>query len=187
MARNDKATLVVSTGRFYTGPVGTTAPSDPKKVGVDWNDVGHTSLEDVLSFSSEGGDATTLGTLQAPQHRTKYSARTEAFAMTLQQFDEDSLKLFYGSNAKLGSSGKIQIPTNPTPTECAFYAVLEDGENTFEIYAPRCEVFRGDDFQISDTESLASLPITCKPLVHNSNDWLYEVSPLGGASSSRSE
>lgn len=180
MARNDKATLVVSTGRFYTGTVGSDAPTDPKAIDPSWEDVGHTSLEDVLSFSSEGGDATTLGTLQAPQHRTKYSARTEAFALTLQQFDEDSLKLFYGSNATVGTTGNIQIPTNPTPTECAFYAVLEDGENTFEIYAPRCEIFRGDDFQISDTESLASLPITVKPLVHGENNWLYEISPLGG-------
>lgn len=178
MARIDNATLVISTGQFFTAPVGTAAPADINTPG-EWTDVGHTSLEDVMSFSSEGGDSTTLGTLQAPQHRTKYSPRTEAFSITLQQFDEDSLKLFYGSNASLGEDGRVRVPINPTPTQCAFYALLRDGENEFEIYAPKAEIFRGDDFQISDTESLASLPITVKPLAYQSNKWIYEISPLG--------
>lgn len=185
MTQNDNAALVVGTGKFYTATYSASSPvalpADLLAPGASWTDVGHTSLEDIFSIASDGGDSTTIGTLQNKQLRTSRAARTETFNITLQQFDVAGLKLYYGSNATVGAGGEIQVPANPTPTTVSFLAVFEDGDNTFAIYVPKAEIFRGDDLSIGDTESLAGLPLAVTPLVHGSNTWTYSVTPLGAA------
>lgn len=179
MAVNDAATLVINTGNYLTAPVDTALPVDLRAPGVAWTNVGHTSLEDILSLSSEGGEATVLATLQNKSLRTSYSARTETMTFTLQQFDTAALKLYFGSNAVVNADGTIGVPTNPAPTVAAFLAVFIDGNNEFAFYAPKAEIYRADDMELSDTESLAGLPLGVKPVVSGTNTWTYAVTPLG--------
>ena len=180
MALNDQATLAVATGHFYSAPVGTDIPVSLTAPDATWEEIGHTSLSDIIQFSSEGGEATILGTLQNKQLRTSYSSRTESFNIVLQQFDEAGLKLFYGSNAVMDdATGMLQVPTNPIPTTCAFLIVFEDGRNVFSMYVPKCEIYRGDDFSIASAEELASLPLAVKPMQFGSNGYTYAISPLG--------
>lgn len=180
MAKNDAATLVVGAGNFFTAPVGTTRPvSVSTAPSAPWDNIGHTSLSDIITFSSEGGDATTLGTLQSPALRTTYSARIESFGIQLQQFDRKSLRLYYGSNAPMLASGDLGIPAAPTPTTVAFLAIFVDGTKYFAIYAPKAEIFRSDNVAVKDAESLVSLPLNVKPLVYSTNDWTYSITPLG--------
>lgn len=190
MALNDNATLAVGTGHFYTCPYIVGTPTAPpanvaalKAPAAPWAEIGHTSLEDILSISSEGGDATVLGTLQNKALRTAYSARTESLAITLQQFDSAALKLYYGSNFDVISTGSAfsGVPSTPTPTTLSFLAVFQDGVNVFAFYAPKAEIYRGDDLEVSDTESLVGLPLSIKPLIHGSNTWAYAVTPLAAA------
>ncbi|AWN07233.1 hypothetical protein SEA_RANA_15 [Streptomyces phage Rana] len=180
MALNDAATLVVGSGNYLTAPVGTAIPGDLLAPASPWEAVGHTSLEEIFSISSEGGEATVLGTLQNKNLRTKYSARTETMAFTLQQFDVDGLKLYYGSNAPVLADGTVGVPSDPQPTVCAFLAIFVDGDNHFAFYAPKAEIYRADDLALSDTESLAGLPLGVKPMTHNTNSWTYAITPLGG-------
>ncbi|WP_432482594.1 phage tail tube protein [Kineococcus esterisolvens] len=179
MALNDAATLIVGAGNYLTAPTGTALPTDLTAPPSPWENVGHTSLEDIFGITSEGGEATTIGTLQNSALRTKYSARTETLTFTLQQFDEPGLKLYYGSNMEVLADGTLGVPQNPTPTEAAFLAVFLDGANVFAFYAPKAEIFRADDLSISDTESLAGMPLGVKPLVMSPNKWAYAVTPLG--------
>ncbi|QYW07863.1 major tail protein [Streptomyces phage RedBear] len=180
MALNDAATLVVGSGNYLTAPTGTAIPADLLAPISPWEAVGHTSLEEIFSISSEGGEATVLGTLQNKNLRTKYSARTETMAFTLQQFDVDGLKLYYGANAPVLPDGTVGVPTDPQPTVCAFLAVFVDGDNHFAFYAPKAEIYRADDMSLSDTESLAGLPLGVKPMTHGNNTWTYAITPLGG-------
>lgn len=179
MALNDSATLVVAGGNFYTAATGTARPADVLAPDVAWTKIGHTSLEDILSIESEGGESTILGTLQNKALRTRTAPRTERFTFTLQQWDEASLKLYFGSNAIVQPDGTVGVPQSPTPTTGAFLAVFYDGENSLDFFAQKAEILRGDDMELSDTESLAGLPITVTPLIHGSNTWPYTVSPLG--------
>jgi hypothetical protein len=181
VALNDNATLVIGSGNYLTAPVGTDLPDDLLVPTSPWSSVGHTSLEDILSIASEGGEATTIGTLQNKSLRTKYSARTETIALTLQQFDIAGLKLYYGSNAPVLANGTLGVPTDPTPTTAAFLAVFVDGENYFAIYAPKAEIYRADDISFGDTESLAGLPIGVKPMAFGSNTFTYAITPLGAS------
>ena len=178
MAISDTATLVLNTGNYLTAVTGTACPTDLAVPGVAWSNIGHTSLEDIFGISSDGGEPTTLGTLQNKSLRTKYSARTETMAITLQQFDIAALKLFFGSNAPTVAVSLIGVPNDPVVTTCAFLAVFLDGTTKFAFYAPKVEIYRGDDMNLSDTESLAGLPLSIKPLVHLTNTWTYAVTPL---------
>lgn len=180
MALDNAATLVVDSGNFLTGATGAEFPTDPKAPGAPWTVIGHTSLEDIIAFESEGGESTILGTLQNKQLRTSRTATTDSFTINVQQFDEASLKLYYGSNAtKNQETGLLHVPSTPVPTIASFLAVFIDKDNVFSIYVPKAEIFRADNLELSDTESLASLPLKITPLQHNDNDWNYAVTPLG--------
>lgn len=181
MATNDDAVLTVGTGNFFTAPVDTALPIDLLAPGVAWEGVGHTSLDNIFSVASDGGDPTTIGTLQNKSLRTKYSPRTETFSIVLQQFDTAGLKLYYGSNATVELDGTVGVPaTDPVPTTKAFLAIFIDGTNVFAFYAPKAEIYRNDDLSIADTESLAGLPLGVKPMISGTNTWAYAVTPLGG-------
>lgn len=179
MALTDSATLNISTGHFYTATVATAVPTDPLVPGVGWTEIGHTSLDDIFNLASEGGDTTTLGTLQSKSLRTSTSPRTETFTFNLAQFDPASLKLYYGSNMVVESSGVADtyygVPDAPTPTQVAFFACFIDGAATFSFYAPKAEVIRADDLSLSDTSSLALLPIKVTPLNHSGASKKYYV------------
>lgn len=181
MAQNDAATLVIGAGNYFTAPVGEPLPADLTAPGVNWEAVGHTSLEDIFALASEGGEATVIGTLQNKNLRTKYSARTEKMTFTVQQFDEASLKLYYGSNAPTNADGTVGVPTEPVPTSAAFLVIFIDGDNEFAFYAPKSEIYRSDDMAMSDTESLAGMPLGVTPLQYLTNTFTYAVTPLGGA------
>jgi hypothetical protein len=181
VALNDNATLVIGSGNYLTAPTGTDIPADLLVPTSPWANVGHTSLEDIFSISSEGGEATVIGSLQNKSLRTKYSARTETMTFTLQQFDVEGLKLYYGSNAPILPDGSVGVPVDPVPTTAAFMVVFVDGENHFAFYAPKAEIYRADDISFGDTESLAGLPIGVKPMAFGSNNWTYAITPLGGS------
>ena len=178
----DNATLVIGAGNYFTAPVGTALPTDLTTPGDVWENIGHTSLEDILTLSSDGGDKNVLGTLQSRQLRSIYEARVDTFSIILQQFDEDSLRLYFGENAPTVEQGLVGNPNKPKPAVRAFMGVFYDGDNIFAIYCPRAEIFRGDDLEFSDTETLSSLPLNITPMSYQQNDWNFAVTPLGDAS-----
>ena len=179
MALDDDATLVIGAGNFFTAPVDTVPPADYTAPEVAWVNIGHTSLEDIFSTTSEGGEKTTLATLQNSSLRTKYSKRVETFNIVVQQFDAETLKLYYGSNASTLAGGEIGVPEDPVATQKAFLAVFIDGDNHFGLYVPKADILRGDDFEVADTESLNGLQLAITALKSGANDYTYAVTPMG--------
>ena len=173
MALLDNATFKIGVGHFYTAPVGTPVPSDLSQIGSSWTEIGHTSVEDILSTSSEGGEATTHKSLQNPNLRVTYSSRDETWTFNLLQFDTDSLRLYFGQNASIDANGNVQVPNNPQPTERAFLVVFFDGHTTMGLYAAKASIFRGDDFNFGDTENLAQLSLQVKPLTVSGSNSAY--------------
>jgi len=177
MALDNTAVLKVGTGHFYTAPIGTAVPADLRAPGVAWTEMGHTSMQDILASASEGGDVTTLGSLQSKTLRQSVASRTESYNMNLLQFDKDSLKLYYGANAVVTGTGSVQVPQDAVPTEVAWLVVFYDGTTTAGIYAPKASIFRSDDLSISDTENLAQLPLKVTPLTYLTNAFAIEFIP----------
>lgn len=185
MALNNDATLVVKTGRFYIAPVGTEAPTNLTAPGEPWEELGHTSVEDILSWATEGGEPTTLGSLQSPSLRTTSSPRTESFTTTLLQWDEETLPFYFGGNMELISGSDIfyGVNSNPDPIQKALLIVLRDGQNAFPIYAPSTSITRADDLSIDSTEDLAGLPITINLQNYQGNEWSFAVAPVAAVGS----
>lgn len=179
MALYDDAVLKVATGHFYTATTGSEAPADFLAPGVSWAEVGHTSIDNIFSSSSEGGDVTTLGTLQAASLLSSTSPRTETWTFNLAQWDVDSLKLYFGANATYDSvSNLLDVPDDPQPTVAAFLAVFIFGSKHFAWHAKKAELRRGDDWDLSDTSSLQTLSINVTPVNYNGATSKYSVSPL---------
>lgn len=182
MALNDAATLVVGKAHYFTAEPGTAKPADYTSISGGWEEIGHTDIDEVLGTSSEGGDVTVLGTLQNRSLRTSKSRQTDAFSLTLQQFDVPALRLYHGANATVGPDGAFRVPGTPVPTRKAFLAVLWDGENVLPIYAPLTEISRGEDVDLSNPDELAGLPLSIQPLNYEGNEWPYEFGPIVPAS-----
>lgn len=178
MAINDSAVVKIATAHFYTAPTGTAAPAGGIVEGVEWEEVGHTTLEDILSMSTEGGEKTVLGTLQNRNLRTSYSAKSTAFNFSVHQFDEEGLKLFYGANSIVDSDGRIGPADTPQPTETAFYVLIEDGDSFFDFYCEKSEILGAEDMALADTESLASLPLAVTPLSASAGKAPFLVGPV---------
>jgi len=178
MALNADAVFLPSGGHFYRAPVDTPAPTDITVAPTTpWEEIGHTSIEDIVSWSSEGGDQTVLGTLQASALKVSRASRTETFGFNLQQWDEESLKLYFGRNM-VDADGVLGINSQAEATESALLIVLNDGKKAMGIYAPKAELFRGDDVSIDGTDSIASLPIQVTPVVSGSNSWAFGIIPV---------
>ena len=162
MATNDAATLKVGMARFYTAVAGTARPTTVATLKVPpaaWTEIGNTSFENILALTSEGGAVTTLSSLQNKSLRQSVEARVESIGVQLLEWTPDSLKLYYGANSVITADDAVEVPSEPVPTEKAFLAVLEDGENVGGFYCSKSSIFRSDDIAIADTNSLASLPI----------------------------
>lgn len=180
MALLNNAVLVPGKAQYFLGTTGTSAPADIKSIDAGkWDNIGHTSIEAILAASSEGGEATTLNTMQAKPLRTSYSARTESFSFSVHQFDTATMKLYFGDNMVSVSSGWLGVNTAPQVTKKAFLCVLLDGATAFGIYMPEAEIYRGEDFSFEDSEALAALPLKVTPVVADGNNWAYAMTPLG--------
>ena len=162
MTTNDAATLKVGMARFYIAPVGTARPTTVatlKTPPVAWKEVGNTSFENIMALTSEGGAVTTLSSLQNKSLRQSVEARVESIGVQLLEWTVDTLPLYYGANANITADKAVEVPSEPVPTEKAFLAVLEDGDNVGGFYCNKSSIFRSDDIAIADTNSLAALPI----------------------------
>lgn len=176
MALDDSKVLKPGTAHFYTAPVDTPLPVDLRNPEVEWEHMGHTSLEDILSATSEGGESTILGSLQKRQLRNSTAARTETFAVNLLQLDEDSISLYFGSNVVVSGDGRIvSVPSTPVASERAWLCVIYDGEVDAGYYTAKAEFIRGEDISISDTESLTQLPLRITPLGADGADSPYDI------------
>lgn len=169
MALNDNAVLKPNTAHFYTNTTDdaatVTLPEDLRNPGVGWEHMGHTSLEDILSATTEGGEQSILPSLQNRQLRTARNAATTSFRVNLLQLDPNSARLYFGSNAVIDADNRVvSVPADPQPFECAWLCVMYDGTNDAGYFARRAEIVRGEDLSISDTESLAQLPVQITPL-----------------------
>lgn len=180
MTTNDAATLKVGVAHFFTAPVGTARPAtvaDLQTPPAAWKEMGNTSLSNILALTSDGGTVTTLSSLQNTSLRQSIAARVENLGIHLLQWDADSLKLYYGSNAVVTADGAIEVPSEPVATEAAFLVVLHDGLNVGGFYAAKASIFRDSDIAIADTNTLAELPIKVTALNVNGSDSALTVIP----------
>lgn len=194
--RSDNSVLVPAYGYFYINDEGA-GPLTAAAFGADralisptpagqptgWKEIGHTTLDQIMQGSVEGGETTELSSLQKRGLRTVTSERTQKFTINLLQFDVEALKLYHGSNVvDINNDGSlIGVPSKPEAVRCAWQAVFFDGTRMFTVYAPSADITGADSWSIDSVDNLASLPLEVIPRNYQNNTWPYAVTPIATA------
>lgn len=183
MALDNTKVVNVSNGRFYLNTTSTAEapitdlPADLTAPGAGWEDFGNTSLDDILGFDSDGGDQTTLGTLQNPNLLNRFAAITDSWSFNLAQWDEMAFQAYFGSNVLdvKGDGSFYGINKSPTQVEGALLIVLQSGQFYLPIMTPLASVYRGDAISLGGTDEIATLPIKVTPTGVNGIEWIWGI------------
>lgn len=142
-----------------------------------WSTVGHTARDDLPEFGFDGGDTEVRGTWQNENLREVVTKPISDFlTIFLQQWDMESLTLYYGQDAAKQSGVFGVKGGTPTPVERALFIVIVDGETKIGFYAPKASIKRDDSISLA-TDEFASLPIRATFLKYGSSnvfEWINE-------------
>lgn len=179
MALDDDATVVPAVGEYWFHPaVDSPPPADFEDPAADdYEDLGHTSLEDPFAIASEGGEQTVLGTWRNKALRSVLSPRVESINFILQQWDGDNYQLYFGANTALDPvSGFWMTPSNPVETEGTLFLLIRDGDEALPLWFPRVSIFRNDDIE-ADPEAFMGMPVRATVLGRSGEQGLYGIQP----------
>jgi hypothetical protein len=142
-----------------------------------WLTVGHTSRNDLPEFGFDGGDTEVRGTWQNENLREVVTKPISDFlTIFLQQWDMESLTLYYGQDASKQAGVFGGKGGTPTPVERALFIVIVDGDTKIGFYAPKASIKRDDSIELA-TDEFASLPIRATFLKYGSSnvfEWINE-------------
>lgn len=188
MALNNDAVFTAAKGYVYVGTVGTAVKPTPTEIAAftegtgltatGWTDLGHTSREDLPEFGFEGGDTETRGTWRAASLREVVTeVAVDYVVVTLHQFDDTGLSLYYGVENASADPGEFAVADSSTATvERALCIVMEDGPFKIAFYAPRASIRREDAIEMA-VDEFSTLPLRAtflKPSSGNLFTWINE-------------
>ena len=178
MALTDAAVVIPGTGFMYLAPAETAQPASLTAPAAPWENLGHTSREDGLTITRDGGDSEVLGTWQNPALRERRDPTTFAITAFLHQVDNTVLELYFGAG-DIATAGEFGVTTTTGTTAKALYVRIVDGTNEIGLYVPRVSVAAEDDVEV-DVENFLSFPIRATVLqVSGSNLMTFFADDLG--------
>lgn len=165
MALNNDAVLTAAKGYIYVAPVGTANPSaaeiesfDAATGFVGWENLGHTSRDELPEFGFDGGDTETRGTWQNEALKTVVTdPAVDYVTFRLHQFDELGLSLYYGSDTSV-TDGEMEINSTTGGNQYAILIVMVDGDLKLGWYAAKTDIRREESIDLS-VDEFAALPL----------------------------
>lgn len=162
MALDDAAVYIPGTGHLYIAPAETVKPASLTAPATPWEELGHTSREDGLTITRDGGDSEVIGTWQNPSLRERRDPTSFALTAILQQVDNTTLGLYFGGGDD-SAPGEYGIAVAGSTTEKALFVRIVDGAHEVALYVPKVSIAAEDDIEM-DVEGFVSLPIRCTVL-----------------------
>lgn len=165
----DNAVLVPGKAHIFTGTVGTaTKPTlaqleafaaDTSQIPAGWDDIGHTDLDDVLTFGQDGGETEVKGSWQNPSLRETVTAEAIDYYVikSLQVMDNDALTLYFGGGDD-SVANEFALPDSPAPQERAAVVVFLDGPTAVGFYTPKVSIRREDAIEVA-SDDFTKLPL----------------------------
>lgn len=187
MALNDNAVITAAVGYVFTATPGTAAPTPSELDALDletfsgldpaWEQIGHTSREDLPEFGFDGGEYELKGTWQKKRLRQVQSGDVPADYVTLklEQWDKDSLELYFGADVA-ATDGVFGVDGRFVPLEKALLIVIVDGSVRIAFYAPKASITRDDSIELP-LDDFAALPVKATFLDmsgHRLYDWISD-------------
>lgn len=114
-----------------------------------WQNIGHTSKSDQVSFSKEGGEGETKETWLSDSARVIYSTVKWSVTIAALQINEQNLNLAFNGGFNTSKKGYI-VPASPKATEMAIFILAEDNTAKMGIHIPAAS------FTMDDAPSFAS-------------------------------
>ncbi len=157
MALNDQSVIVPGTGFIYFAPAETAVPADLVAPAAPWDNIGHTSREDGLTITRDGGDEEVIGTWQNPNLRVVKEPTTFAITAHLHQVTDEVLGLYFGGGDDTVAD-QFGITSTTGTSDRAMYVRIVDGANSRSLYVPKVAISSEDDIEV-DVEGFLSFPI----------------------------
>jgi hypothetical protein len=178
MALTDSAVIIPGTGFIYLAPAETAIPASLTAPASPWANLGHTSLDDGLTITRDGGDSEVVGTWQNPSLRERRDPTTFAITMVAHQVDNTVLSLYFGGGDATVANQFGVTATTGTSSK-AMYVRIVDGANEVGLYLPKVSIASEDDVEL-DPEGFISFPLRATVLqVSGSNLMTFINDALG--------
>ena len=157
MALDDTAVYIPAAGHVYFAPVGTAKPASLTAPEWPWDEVGHTSRDDGLTITKDGGDVNVLGSWQNANLRSQTEPVVYALTLHLLQVSNTTLAMYFGGG-DTSDPDVFGVNINPSPQEYAAFVRIVDGDNEAPLYIPKVSVISDDDVSV-DVANFLSFPI----------------------------
>lgn len=162
----DSTKLVIpGHGTAFFAPVNTKPPTNP--VGPSgfkllddgpglWKNLGHTSKQNTIAFTKEGGEKETIDTFLADAVRTSTTGVTWGVNIAALQFDESNLKLAFNGDFDPVTGG--YTVASPAPVNVALFLYFQDSTGSLGFWLPSVDISLGDAPSV-DTANFFELPL----------------------------
>jgi hypothetical protein len=165
MAADAGTLFIPGHGTVFRAPANTPMPeAGPtaftlgSTVPTGWTSLGHTSKENMISFSTDGGDATVLDTWLQDAVRTIYASVNWTLGINALQLDKPTLDLAFNGAVDADDGGYI-IPASNGGLENALFVLAQDTTASLGFYIPNTSTKLGDS-PVFDTENFTELPLS---------------------------
>lgn len=160
----DATTLVIpGHGTVFHAPVNTAPPANPLEAfdlqtdgPSPWTNLGHTSKQNTIAFTKEGGEKESIDTFLADAVRTTSSSVTWGVTVAALQFDADTLDLAFNGEFDPATGG--YTVATPAPLSAALFLYFQDTTGSVGFWIPNTEVSLGDAPSV-DTAQFLELPL----------------------------
>ncbi|MCI2958252.1 hypothetical protein MN032_11135 [Agromyces atrinae] len=141
-----------------TGPLGSGGFTLTGVPPTGWTNLGHTSKQNTIAFTKEGGEKETLDTYLADAVRTIYSSSSWGVTIPALQFDEDVLDLAFNGDFDETTGGYI-VPGVTDPVEAAIFLYFKDSTGALGFWLPNTVVTLGEP-PSNDPAQFSELPLS---------------------------
>lgn len=179
MALIDSAVLIPGTGEIYVAPAETVMPASLTAPAAPWENIGHTSREDGLTITRDGGDSETIGTWQNPVLRERRDPTTFAITAFLHQVTNEVLEMYFGPGDETVAD-QFGVTSSTATVERALYVRIIDGTNEAGLYVPKVSISSEDDVEV-DVEGFLAFPIRATVLQVTGSNLMTWLGPELGA------
>ncbi|WP_100813013.1 hypothetical protein [Microbacterium lacus] len=153
-------------GTVFHAPVNTPPPANPLVLPggfnlqangpTPWANLGHTSKQNTIAFTKEGGEKESIDTFLADAVRTTSTGVTWGVNVAALQFDADNLDLAFNGEFNPDTGG--YIVASPAPISVALFLYFQDTTGSLGFWLPNTEVSLGDAPSV-DTAQFFELPL----------------------------
>lgn len=171
MAQLDTAPLTSKRGFvLFTDYTGTNSGSEPTlaqlvsfctagTLPTKWDNAGHTSQDNLLKPSQDGGDISTSGSWQKDVLRSSQAPVIESITIPSIQLRDNTILTWYYGGGTFTDANRFQGPSSPAPIEKRVCFVFQqDDTNVAGLYWPKCSIARADAWTV-DKEKPTELPL----------------------------